>query len=173
MPPAISQLVNVTQSVMPTYMPTMTAPTTYPTMLTPASGTTVVSTAATYQLQAAMLAALQLQQLSMCLVLIHLFVASHFSCLCTVMYSVCTDLHTAQLMPLPLTVPCSSKIQIGFTFLVPAYLGSPGQKAVKRMYVCISKRDQCIFGAGVRLPLVVSLLLMLAGYEAASNQPAC
>ena len=68
---------------------------------------------------------------------------------------------------------CSSKIQIGFTFLVPAYLGSPGQKAVKRMYVCISKRDQCIFGATVRLPLVVSLLLMLAGYEAASNQPAC
>jgi len=64
-PPAISQLVNVTQSVMPTYMPTMTAPTTYQTMLTPASGTTVVSTAATYQQQqAAMLAALQLQQLS-------------------------------------------------------------------------------------------------------------
>jgi len=32
------------------------------------------------------------------------------------------DLHMAQLMPLPLTVSCSSKIQIGFTFLVPAYL---------------------------------------------------
>jgi len=32
------------------------------------------------------------------------------------------DLHTAQLMPLPLTVSCSSKIQIGFTFLVPAHL---------------------------------------------------
>ena len=30
------------------------------------------------------------------------------------------DLHTAQLMPLPLTVSCSSKIQIGFIFLVPA-----------------------------------------------------
>ena len=28
------------------------------------------------------------------------------------------DLHIAQLMPLPLTVSCSSKIQIGFTFLV-------------------------------------------------------
>ena len=26
---------------------------------------------------------------------------------------------------LPLTVSCSSKIQIGFTFLVPAHLGSP------------------------------------------------
>ena len=32
------------------------------------------------------------------------------------------DLHMAQLMPLPLTVSCSSKIQIGFTFLCLAYL---------------------------------------------------
>ena len=45
------------------------------------------------------------------------------------------DLHMAQLMPLPLTVSCFSKIQIGFTFLVPADLGSPGQRAVKR--VCV------------------------------------
>ena len=37
------------------------------------------------------------------------------------------DLHMAQLMPLPLTVFCFSKIQIGFTFLVPAHLGSPGK----------------------------------------------
>ena len=35
------------------------------------------------------------------------------------------DLHMAQLMPLPLTVSCYSKIQIGFTFLVPAHPGSP------------------------------------------------
>ena len=35
------------------------------------------------------------------------------------------DLHMAQLMPLPLTVSCFSKIQIGLTFLVPAHLGSP------------------------------------------------
>ena len=46
------------------------------------------------------------------------------------------DLHVAQLMPLPLTVSCFSKIQIGFTFLVPAHLGSPGQRAVK--WVCLS-----------------------------------
>ena len=45
------------------------------------------------------------------------------------------DLHMAQLMPLPLTVSCFSKIQIGFTFLVPAHLGSPGKRAVKR--VCV------------------------------------
>ena len=36
------------------------------------------------------------------------------------------DLHMAQLMPLPLTVSCLRKIQIGFTFLVPAHPGSPG-----------------------------------------------
>ena len=47
------------------------------------------------------------------------------------------DLHMAQLMPLPLTVSCSSKIQIGFTFLVPAHLGSPGQRAVKGVCVCV------------------------------------
>jgi len=35
------------------------------------------------------------------------------------------DLHMAQLMPLPLTVSCISKIQIGFTFLVPAHLVVP------------------------------------------------
>jgi len=47
------------------------------------------------------------------------------------------DLHMAQLMPLPLTVSCLSKIQIGFTFLVPAHPGSPGQRAIKRVYVCM------------------------------------
>jgi len=41
----------------------------------------------------------------------------------------------AQLMPLPLTVSCFSKIQIDFTFLVPAHLGSPGKRAVKRARV--------------------------------------
>ena len=46
------------------------------------------------------------------------------------------DLHMAQLMPLPLTVSCFSKIQIGFAFLVPAHLGSSGQRAAKRVCVC-------------------------------------
>jgi len=41
-------------------------------------------------------------------------------------------------MPLPLTVSSSSKIQIDFTFLVPAHLGSPGQRAVKWVCVCVS-----------------------------------
>ena len=40
-------------------------------------------------------------------------------------------------MPLPLTVSCFSKIQIDLFFLVPAHLGSPGKRAVKRMCVCV------------------------------------
>ena len=50
------------------------------------------------------------------------------------------DLHMAQLMPLPLTVSCSSKIQIGFTFLVSAHLGSSGRRAIKRVCECICTR---------------------------------
>ena len=46
------------------------------------------------------------------------------------------DLHMAQLVPLPLTVFCFSKIKIGFIFLVLAHSGSPGQRAIKR--VCVS-----------------------------------
>jgi len=59
------------------------------------------------------------------------------------------DLHMAQLMPLPLTVSCSIKIQIDFTFLVPAHPGSRGQRAVKR--VC---------GLGLSVLVVVTSLAM-------------
>jgi len=56
------------------------------------------------------------------------------------------DLHMAQLMPLPLTVSCFSKIQIGFTFLVSAHPSSPGKRAVKRVsvsqFIVCSKRDK-------------------------------
>ena len=51
------------------------------------------------------------------------------------------DLHMAQLMPLPLTVSCFSKIQIGFTFLVPAYPGCPGQRAGKWVCLCVKYDD--------------------------------
>ena len=47
------------------------------------------------------------------------------------------DLFMAQLMPLPLTVSCFSEIQIGFTFLVPSYLGCLSKRAVKRVCVCV------------------------------------
>jgi len=51
------------------------------------------------------------------------------------------ELHMAQLMLLPLTVSCFSKIQIGFTFLLLAHPGSPGKGAVKRVCVCVC----CVF----------------------------
>ena len=47
----------------------------------------------------------------------------------------------AQLMQLSLTVSCFSKIQIGFTFLVPAHLGSPRKRAVKRACACVCVCD--------------------------------
>jgi len=47
------------------------------------------------------------------------------------------DLHMVQLMPLPLTVSCFSKIRIGFTFLVPAHLGISGKRVVTRVCVYI------------------------------------
>jgi len=51
------------------------------------------------------------------------------------------DLHMAQLMPLPLTESCFSRIQIGFTFLVLAHLGSPRKRALKCVRVCFNRRQ--------------------------------
>ena len=48
------------------------------------------------------------------------------------------DLHMAQLMSLPLTVSCFSKIQIGYTFLVLGHRGNPGQRAIKQVRLCKS-----------------------------------
>jgi len=55
------------------------------------------------------------------------------------------DLYMARRLPLPLTVSCFSKIQIGYTFLVPAHLGSPGKKAVKRVCVRYNKTAAASF----------------------------
>ena len=46
------------------------------------------------------------------------------------------DLHMAQLMPLPLTISCFSKIQIDFTFLLLAHPGSPGKRPLNGC-VCV------------------------------------
>ena len=43
------------------------------------------------------------------------------------------DLHMAHIF-------CFSKIQIGFTSLVPAHLSSPGKRADKRVCVCVRIR---------------------------------
>ena len=50
------------------------------------------------------------------------------------------DLHMAQLMRLPLTVSCFSKIQIGFTFLVPAHTRVVLEKGPLNGCVCV-----CVF----------------------------
>jgi len=71
------------------------------------------------------------------------------------------DLHMSQLMPLPLADSCFSKIQIGFTFLVSAHLGSPGQSAVKRMCVCV-----CVFLSDCRRHLGFSKIRNFIGRSA-------
>ena len=72
------------------------------------------------------------------------------------------DLHIAQRISLPLTVSCFSKIQIGFTFLVPAHSGSPGKGAVKRVCVCV-----CVS----YLELAFSALTLLVGGQ--EGHPTC
>ena len=62
------------------------------------------------------------------------------------------DLYMAQLMPLSLTVTCFIKIQIGFTFLVPAHPGSPGKRVVKRVCVCSVSYHNCYVRMRVRVP---------------------
>ena len=59
-------------------------------------------------------------------------------------------------MPLPLTVYRFGKIQIGFTFLVPAHPGSLGQRAIKRVCVCvitIIMPPKCLFPVGTFGPI--------------------
>jgi len=63
------------------------------------------------------------------------------------------DLHLFQLMPLPLTVSCFSKIQIGSTFLVPAHLGSP-EKGLLNVCVCVCVCVRACVRACVTLELV-------------------
>ena len=77
-------------------------------------------------------------------------------------------LHIAQLMPLPLTVSCFSRIQIGFTFLVPAHPGSPGQRAIKWGCVCCGllqskmARFRLFTGAATESKVTASAALHLA-----------
>ena len=77
------------------------------------------------------------------------------------------DLHTAQLMPLPLTVSCFSKIQIGFTFLVPAHQGCAGQRAVKR--VCVFSFFPHYLYSVPRTLVTPPLSKPIAGYESLHN----
>ena len=54
---------------------------------------------------------------------------------------------------LPLTVSCFSKIQIGFTFLVPAHLDSPRKSAVKQVCLCVC--DDTVLAASIYSILLV------------------
>ena len=79
------------------------------------------------------------------------------------------DLHVAQLMPLTLTVSCFSKIQIDFTFLVPAHLGSPRKgPLIVCVCVCFISKRYLYFSIGngqprepALLPIVSTHLLLL------------
>ena len=68
-------------------------------------------------------------------------------------------LHTAQRMPLPLTVSCFSKIQIVFAFLVPADRVVP-EKGLLNVCVCVCVRAcvcvcVCVF-KGIKGKLALS-----------------
>ena len=73
-------------------------------------------------------------------------------------------MHMAQLMPLPLTVSCFSKIQIGFAFPVPAPRVVPEKRAVKRVCVCV-----CVVAANSHLVWHAIALLEKAVTHSPSN----
>ena len=63
------------------------------------------------------------------------------------------ELHIAQRTPLPLAVSCFSKIQIGFTFLVPARLGCPGKGPLNGCCCCCYHKIRTV---GLRLSLTAA-----------------
>jgi len=64
-------------------------------------------------------------------------------------------------MPLPLTVSCFSKIQIGFTFLVPANPGSPGKGPLNGcVCVCVCVLVVPVVILGVQLVYCVICLVV-------------
>ena len=76
------------------------------------------------------------------------------------------DLHMAQLMPLPLTVSCFSKIQIGFTCLVPAHLCSLGKGPLNRcVCVCVCNSSSKVYQWSI-LQLCIILVHFNKGKDA-------
>jgi len=67
------------------------------------------------------------------------------------------DLYMVQLMLLPLTVSCFSKIQVGFTFLVPAHLGSPGKRPLNGCCCCCICHFICEYTLQVSVTKAASL----------------
>ena len=90
--------------------------------------------------------------------------------------SVWSEMHMAQLMPLPLTVSCFSKIQIGFTFLVPAHPGSHRKWPLNGcVCVCTSATLEVIwFGTGTFVSdHCVALLHVLHVNQVSDHQTFC
>ena len=69
-----------------------------------------------------------------------------------------TCIYMAQLMPLPLTVSCFSKIQIGFTFLVPAHPGSLEHRAVKQVCACVCDLSDTV--TKITVSVILSIICM-------------
>jgi len=71
------------------------------------------------------------------------------------------DLHMTQLIPMQLTISCFSKIQIRFTFLVPAHPGKTGQGPEGH------KTDVCACTTSIKGKLwrVVSRNLLITSYD--------
>jgi len=85
------------------------------------------------------------------------------------------DLLMAQLMPLPLTVSSFSKIEIGFTSLVPAHPDSPGKMAVKGcvcVCVLIQQMGPDVLCFGVVCPSVLNVRTCVRA-EAFCDQLGC
>jgi len=71
------------------------------------------------------------------------------------------DLHMAQLMPLPLTFSCFSKIQIGFTFLVLAHPVVPEKGPLNGcVCVCVTHLSVNIWAASKGFVVKSSLMSM-------------
>jgi len=69
-----------------------------------------------------------------------------------------------QLMPLPLTVSCFSKIQIGFIFLVLADLGSPRKRVIKRVCMALIQNNFLIMEQREKVnSVLVQLVIKLVG----------
>jgi len=87
------------------------------------------------------------------------------------------DLHMAQMMPLPLTASCFSKIQVGFTFLVPDDLSSPGKGPLNGC-VCVwcigeseHEENSDVFFHSLCALVAFSALTLLVGRQ--EGHPAC
>jgi len=78
----------------------------------------------------------------------------------------------AQLMPLPLSVSCFSKIRTGFTFLVPAHLGSPRKGAVKCVCACVCVRA-CIVVVSSNCTSVLLCRETAGSYDTCSYWSVC